>query len=99
MNAELVRRHLLTNIFGVTSRAQRRASAAMRRIHQRASGERTQVLDHFTGVSRRRSLNSLLALPVEEAYGFEWDFPTRTPSIGGRRIGVVELTPADAFEL
>ena len=49
--------------------------------------------------SRAGGGGRLLALPIEEAYGFEWDFPTRTPSIGGRRIGVVELTPSDAFEL
>ena len=34
-----------------------------------------------------------------EGYGFEWEWPTSAPSIGGRRIEVVELTPADlAFE-
>lgn len=46
MNAELVRGHLLAELFGITSRAQRRASAAMRRIHQRACCERTQLLHH-----------------------------------------------------
>ena len=45
--------------------------------------------------SRASGGGRLLALPVEEAYGFEWDFPCSTPTIGGRRIGVVELTPSD----
>ena len=49
--------------------------------------------------SRASGGGHLLALPVEEAYGFEWDFPTCTPSIGGRRIEVMQVTPEDAFEL
>ena len=49
--------------------------------------------------SRAGGGGRLLALPIEEAYGFEWEWPTSVPSIGGRRIEVVELTPADAFEL
>ncbi len=49
--------------------------------------------------SRAPGGGRLLALPIEEAYGFEWDFPSCTPQIGGRPIGVLELMPEDAFEL
>ena len=63
MNAELVRRHLLAHVFGISSLAQSRARAAMRRIHQRASCKRAQLLHHPTAAAALTSVSRALATP------------------------------------